>query len=94
MKVPTNKFRVSIVCDDGSFAKGYVHVPHGLRLLDYINDTKEQFIALTEAKFSNIKEIHSFKLYAQYRHAKRVVILNKEAVKWIEEIGEDEKEEE
>lgn len=90
MKVPTDKFYVSIVCRDGTFAKGYVHVPQGLRLLDYFNDTKERFIALTEAKFSNIKEVHSFQLYAEYRKTKRVIILNKEAIKWVEEISKDE----
>ncbi len=92
MKVPTVRFKVSIVCGDGTFAKGYVHVPQGLRLLDYLNDTKERFIAVTDAKFSNIGEVHSFKLYAEYRRSKKVVILNKEAVKWIEELKKDEDE--
>jgi hypothetical protein len=90
MRVPTVKFQISIVCRDGTFAKGYVHVPQGLRLLDYLNDTKELFIAVTNAKFSNIGEIHSFKLYAEYRKAKKVVILNKESVKWVEELNKDE----
>jgi hypothetical protein len=90
MRVPTVKFQISIVCRDGTFAKGYVHVPQGLRLLDYLNDTKERFIAVTNAKFSNIGEIHSFKLYAEYRKAKKVVILNKESVKWVEELNKDE----
>jgi Family of unknown function (DUF6812) len=92
MKVPTVKYKVSIVCGDGTFAKGCVHVPQGLRLLDYINDTKERFIAVTDAKFSNIGEVHSFKLYAEYRKTKKVVILNKQSVKWIEELTKDEEE--
>tara|TARA_B100000315_G_scaffold252144_1_gene288278 strand:+ start:3039 stop:3332 length:294 start_codon:yes stop_codon:yes gene_type:complete len=89
MKVPTIKHRVSIVCNDGTFATGFLHVPQGLRLLDYVNDTKERFIAITDAKFSNIKEIHSFKLYAEYRKSKEVIILNKTSIKWVEELAKD-----
>jgi len=90
MKIPTSKIYVAIVCRDGTFAKGYVHVPQGLRLLDYLNDTKERFIAVTDAKFSNIKEVHSFKLYAEYKKTKKVIILNKDSVKWVEEISKNE----
>ena len=90
MRVPTSKYQVSVVCQDGTFAKGYVHVPQGLRLLDYINDTKAMFIAITDAKFSNIGEVHSFKLYADYRKAKKVIVLNKSSIKWIEELKKDE----
>ncbi|MBN3040001.1 MAG: hypothetical protein JW867_02630 [Candidatus Omnitrophica bacterium] len=92
MKVPTSKVTVSIVCNDGTFARGDVHVPQGLRLLDHLNNTKERFVAITSARFTNIKEIHSFKLYAEYRKAKDVIVLNKESIKWVEEISKDEQE--
>ena len=86
MKAPKEKFKVNIVCTDGTFVKGYLHVNQGQRILDYLNNSKGDFVVITGAEFSNIKEIHSFKLYADFRKKKGLVVLNKTAIKWIGEV--------
>lgn len=86
MKVEKDKLSVMITCEDGSLVRGNVHINPGERLIDFINDEKEEFIAVTQAEFYNIKEIHSFRLFNEARKKKSMVILNKTSVKLIEEI--------
>ena len=86
MKVPKNKYKVNIVCLDGTLVKGFLHVLEGQRIMDFINNNKEDFIAITNAEFSNVKELHSFKLYTDlFKNKKAVMLLNKSAIKWIRE---------
>jgi hypothetical protein len=86
MKVPKEKRKVNILCTDGSFVKGFVHIAEGLRVLDFFNDLNENFIVVTEAQFQNIKEVHSFQLVLDLNKKKGTVILSKAAIKWVEEI--------
>lgn len=86
MKVPKEKHKVNIFCLDGSFVTGFVHVPEGLRVLDYMNEQKEQFLIVTEARFQNIREVRSFQLIAELQKKRGVVFLNKTSIKWVEEI--------
>ena len=86
MKVEKDKLSVMITCEDGSLVKGYVHINPGERLIDFINDEKEEFIVVTQAEFYNIKEIHSFRLFNEARKKKTMIILNKTSIKLFEEI--------
>lgn len=86
MKIEKDKRQVNIVCEDGSLIKGFVHINPGERMIDFINDTKEVFIAVTEVEFYNIKEIHSFKLFSEMTKNKKAIVVNKTSIKLIEEL--------
>ena len=73
MKIPKNKCKVLVSCSDVCRIEGYIHVPQGLRVLDYLNDEKESFVPVTEARIRK-KEVS-------------VIIVNKNAIKWVEEIS-------
>jgi hypothetical protein len=81
--------KVNLFCVDGSFVNGYVHIAQGLRLFDFLNSTNEEFIVVTEARFQNLSEIRSFKLVTDLHKKKRTVFLNKNAVKWVEEVNDE-----
>ena len=85
MKIEKEKHKVTIVCMDKSVVRGYLHLDPGIRLSDFVNREKEQFIVLTEAIFQNIGEIHAFKLYSELSKKKGTILLNKDAIKWVEE---------
>lgn len=90
MKIPKEKTRVHIICLDGTFIQGYLHVTQGFRLSDFLNNDKESFIVLTEAKFSNLKEL-PFNLNKElFKKPRKLTILNKASIKWLEELEEDE----
>ena len=84
MKIPKEKRKVNIVCEDGSLIKGFVYTNPGERIIDFINDVKEEFIAVTDVEFYNIKEIHSFRLFNEMSKKKKFAILNKKSIKLIE----------
>jgi spore coat polysaccharide biosynthesis predicted glycosyltransferase SpsG len=86
VKIEKRELKVNIICEDGSLVKGVVHIGPGERLLDFMNDEKEDFIPVTKAEFYNIKEVHSFRLFNEMSKKKPVVILNKLSIKLIEEI--------
>ncbi|MDD5583519.1 MAG: hypothetical protein PHV55_00485 [Candidatus Omnitrophica bacterium] len=86
MKVPRVKHKVKIICTDGSFVTGFVHVAEGLRVLDFFNDQQLNFIAVTDATFQNLREVHSFKLVNDMYRKKETIFLNRESIKWVEEI--------
>ena len=56
--------------------------PLGERIIDFINDTRETFIALTNIQLYYVK---SFKLSGKLVEKKDFIILNKNSIKWIEE---------
>lgn len=87
MKIPKMKFRVKIVCSDDSFITGFLHVDEGYRLLDFLNETRKKFIAITNAKFYDTTKIHSFKLHAESSVERDAVLLNKNSIRWVEEVG-------
>lgn len=86
MKIEKDKRKVNVICEDGSLLKGFIHTNPSERTIDFLNDEKETFIAVTHAEFYNIKEIHSFRLFSEITKKKGVVILNKYSIKFIEEI--------
>ncbi len=85
MRIEKEKRKVNIICEDGSLIKGTVHINPGERLIDFVNDDKEDFIIVTEVEFYNIKEIHSFRLLEEIRKKRNMIVLNKASVKLIEE---------
>jgi hypothetical protein len=86
MRVEKEKRKVSIICQDNLLVEGYIHINPGERVIDFFNDTRESFIAITNAEFSNLKEIKSFKLIEEMLKKQNAVILNKETIKLVEEI--------
>lgn len=86
MRIEKEKRRVSIICLDGSSIRGIVHINPGERLLDYINDEREDFIAITSAEFFYAEDIQSFRLATKLLFRKEFVVLNKSAIKWLEEM--------
>jgi hypothetical protein len=86
MRVEKEKHKVNIFCQDGSSVRGTVHINPGERILDFMNDGRESFIAVTQAEFFYPKDIKSFQLSLTTLHKKPIVILNKSTIKWLEEI--------
>jgi len=82
MRVEKEKRRVSIICHDGSMVKGTIHINPGERPLDFFNDQKEAFIPVTDAEVFNAKG----NLIVQKSEKKTTVILNKTAIRLVEEI--------
>lgn len=80
------KQKVGVICSDGASIKGLVYLNEGERLLDYMNDSRESFIAITNAEFYYTEDVQSFKLATKLLKKKDFVILNKSVIKWIEEI--------
>ena len=85
MRVEKEKRKVHIICNDGSFVIGNLHINPGERILDRVNDAEELFIVITEAQFHNIGLVHSFKMYNDMVKKNKSIILNKSSIKWIEE---------
>lgn len=83
MRVEKEKRRVHILCFDNSSVEGIVHINPGERILDFINDSRENFIAVTEARIDFSKKVSSFKL--SWNLEKGSFILNKSAIKLIQE---------
>jgi hypothetical protein len=84
MKVEKEKRKVNIFCFDNSSIEGVIHINPGERVLDFINDSRESFIAVTEAKIDFSKKISSFKLSSKQEMDS--FLLNKSAIKLIQEI--------
>lgn len=86
MKVEKEKRKVCIFCSEGFLVKGFVHINPGERIIDFINDPKEEFIAITSVEFYSTKEVRSFKMINELAKKKSSVILNKQAIRLIEEL--------
>lgn len=86
MKVQKDKCSVRIFCIDGSIIKGTVYVDEGLRVSDFLNSSDKKFIVLLNVEVQNIPEVHSFKLASEMSKPKKVIFVNKNAVKCIEEL--------
>ncbi|MCK9574242.1 MAG: hypothetical protein M0R20_07655 [Candidatus Omnitrophica bacterium] len=86
MKIPKEKIKVLILCTDGAWIKGLIHISEGLRVSDFLNDQKNSFIAVTNAEVQNLREVHSFKLASGISKARNTLLLNIQAIKWVEEL--------
>ncbi|MFA6282441.1 MAG: hypothetical protein WCY05_08100 [Candidatus Omnitrophota bacterium] len=86
MKVQKDKCNVRIFCTDGSIIKGIVFVDEGLRVSDFLNNREQKFIILLNVEVQNVPEVHSFKLASEMSKPKKVIFVNKDAVKCIEEL--------
>lgn len=85
MRVEKETRKVNIICGEDLFVKGFVHINPGERLIDFFNDPKETFIAITSAEFCGLGEVKSFKLIGQIMKKKNAVLLNKASIKLVEE---------
>ncbi len=85
MKVPKEKTLVNIICNDGSRLEGWAYMREGMRLIDDLNRQEKSFLVITDATFFNIKA----KLFGLHKNIftkkKKVIILNKNSIKWVEE---------
>ncbi|MDD4294932.1 MAG: hypothetical protein PHP69_05415 [Candidatus Omnitrophica bacterium] len=93
MKVPKKKVEVRIICRDHCVIEGMVYLYEGMRIIDSLNSKDEKFIAVTDAKVSNIENIRSFRLITEMSEKKELLILSKSAVQWMEPITKKRKNE-
>lgn len=87
MRVEKEKRKIQVACNDGASIKGVIHINPGERISDYLNDQREDFLAITNAEFYYIEDIQSFKLASKLMSKKEVIFLNKSAIKWAEELS-------
>ena len=85
MRIEKDKCRVNIICTDSSRIKGFVHINPGERIIDFMNDTREDFIVLTSAEINSVTEVRTLRVYREAARKSELVILNKSSIKWIEE---------
>lgn len=86
--IEKQKRHVDIVCNDGFSINAFVYVFGEQRLLDVMNNVQEKFVLLVEAEISQQEDLRPFKLATKVTEKKESLILNKSAVKWIEELKE------
>lgn len=86
MRIEKERHKVNIIFQDGTLVKGFIHINPGERVLDFINNLRTNFIAVTNAEFYYTKESQLFRVKPKFSAKRDVIILNKSAVKWIEEI--------
>lgn len=86
LKIEKEKHKVGIICANGASVRGIVHINPGERVLDYFNDARESFIALTSVEFYYSEDVQSFKLPTKQLKKKDFIILNKSSIEWIEEL--------
>jgi len=85
MRQPTIKKTVDIVCLDRTVVKGTIYIPEGLRVIDFLNETKNSFIAVTNAQFSNIGEL-PFRLDKEiFSKDRGTIFVSKSSIKWMTE---------
>ncbi len=79
INVEKQKLKVHIISGEGHSIKGFVHIDEGIRLNDFLNSHKDDFLVVTEAR---VKAAGVF--LGMYRN-KKVVFVNKNFIKFIEE---------
>ncbi len=85
MRIEKEKRRVGIICMEGSFLSGFIHINPGERATDFLNDEKKQFIALTDAELQNIDKARSFRLTSEMAK-KNTILLNKSSIIMVREL--------
>ena len=78
MKVEKEQIRVRIVSGEDLSVDGFIHINPGERLIDFLNNHEDKFIAVTQARLSGMGE------FLRLGKKKDVVILNKSSIKVIE----------
>ncbi len=86
MRVEKEKRKIQVLCNDGASIKGVIHINPGERVSDFLNDQREEFVAITNAEFYFIEDVQSFKLASKLMAKKDVIFLNKSSIKWAEEL--------
>lgn len=86
MRVEKVKCKVIIICRDGSLVKGVIHINEGERITDFINDSKETFIPVTDAEIHYTKTPRPLSVLFRLSTKREIIFLNKSAIKWIEEV--------
>lgn len=82
MRVTKEKLKVNIFLNDNLMVNGHVHINPGERLRDFINDSDEVFIAVTDAEVSYINQN---RLESHTASSQGDLILNKSSIMWIKE---------
>ncbi len=73
------KLKVHIIFDDGLSVKGFMYIGQGMRLSDFLNSRKDHFLAITEASLKRSKAFFGICCH------RKVVLINKNLIKFIEE---------
>lgn len=84
MKIEKEKKKVDVLCNDGSWIKGFIYVNPGIRVSDFINDSRENFIILTNVEFY-MREPTSSETDPKPISKTDMILLNKSVIKLIKE---------
>lgn len=84
--IEIQKKHVTVICTDGTSINCSINVLPGQKLFDIIKTTNENFILLNDVEINYPEQIQSFKLSTKITEKKDSLILNKSAIKWIDEI--------
>jgi hypothetical protein len=79
IKIDKERLKVYIIFNAGHSLKGFVHIDQGMRLHDFLNSHKDDFLVVTEARVKN--SWVSLGICCN----KRVVFVNKNSIEFIEE---------
>ncbi len=89
MSLNIENHKVSLICRDGISIKGYVAVRRGQRFIDFINDSKDQFVVVKDAIIYYLRGAQSFRLASTVMMERKEAILNKADIKVIELVNEE-----
>jgi len=81
INVEKQKVKVHIIAGDGISIRGFMHIDQGMRLNDFLNSRKDDFLAVTEVR---VKGGSSF--LGPFCN-REIVFINKNSIKLIEECG-------
>jgi guanylate kinase len=79
MNIEKQKLKVQIITGEGLSVKGFMYVDQGMRLNDFLNSRKDDFLAVTEAR------LKSAGAFLGLSRNKKIVFINKNFIKLIEE---------
>ena len=80
------KVKVLIALRDNIILRGGIHINQGERVLDFINDIRESFIAVTEVEVFHPSRLNPLVLPRRATDKKKTLVVIKSAILWIEEI--------
>lgn len=87
-QIGKQQIKVNVRCMDGSSVMGYVNVTPEEGILGFMNDPRLSFIALHDAEmYYEAREVESFRLIRRVAVTKKaIMIVQKTAISWLEEI--------